>query len=156
MKSSGIPVLLYPFSGSYPISFPFGASADSEYLRIHYKKVRLQGHAGVDFDLPAGTPILAAADGKVVRAGENGDFGICVTLSHDWGISLYAHLQSVKVVAGRRVKRGECLGISGATGFVTGPHLHFAVKPAGADEQNGYQGFVDPVPYIKKKHRKKI
>ena len=102
------------------------------------------GHNGIDYGLPEGTELIASADGKVIQSGDNGDFGISVTIQHSWGQSLYAHLKESKVSQDQEVKAGDLIGLSGQTGSAFGEHLHFAVKPNDADANNGYLGFIDP------------
>ncbi|MGZ8449408.1 MAG: M23 family metallopeptidase [Candidatus Deferrimicrobiaceae bacterium] len=94
-------------------------------------------HAGVDVDLPAGTPVVAIADGAVAFAGEQFFGGNSVVLDHGGGLfSIYYHLQDIAVSEGRKVARGERIGAVGASGRATGPHLHFGVRAAG--------GRIDP------------
>jgi hypothetical protein len=86
-------------------------------------------HRGVDYDVSIGTPVFAPAAGTVVEFGNDGGFGIGVCLDHQgtpW-YSLYAHLDRADVNIGDRVEAGQRLGLSGRTGFVTGPHLHWQV-----------------------------
>jgi len=71
-----------------------------------------------------------------------------VIINHQWGESLYAHLQEIKVTKDQQVKAGEVIGLSGKTGAAFGPHLHFGIKPLNFDQNNGYLGFVDPAPYF--------
>jgi murein DD-endopeptidase MepM/ murein hydrolase activator NlpD len=83
-------------------------------------------HLGVDFGVPVGTPVFAPADGEVVPFANDGSFGIGVCLKHDDGWhTLYAHLSRAEVLIGARVRAGHRIGTSGATGYVTGPHLHW-------------------------------
>ena len=83
-------------------------------------------HRGVDLVGPAGCEILAAAPGIVLEAGEFAVIGIMVILDHGEGIlTLYGHLRHAKVRVGQRVAKGQVLGWQGATGDVTGEHLHF-------------------------------
>jgi murein DD-endopeptidase MepM/ murein hydrolase activator NlpD len=94
-------------------------------------------HAGVDMDLPAGTPVVAIADGFVAFAGEQFFGGKSVVLNHGGGVfSVYYHLREYSVSEGKNVTRGERIGAVGASGRATGPHLHFSVRAAG--------GRVDP------------
>lgn len=94
-------------------------------------------HAGVDVDLPAGTPVVAIADGTVAFAGEQFFAGNSVVLDHGGALfSIYYHLQVIAVSEGRKVARGERIGAVGASGRATGPHLHFGVRAAG--------GRIDP------------
>lgn len=85
-------------------------------------------HAGVDLGAPAGTPIVAAADGKVVSAGWAGGYGRAVEIVHAGGIETkYGHMSRIAAYPGELVHRGEVIGYVGSTGLSTGPHLHFEV-----------------------------
>lgn len=90
-------------------------------------------HAGLDLAARAGTPVRAVAAGRVVFAGPRGSFGKAVLLAHGGGVrTLYAHLSRVDVALGRRVFRGEVIGLVGASGWASGPHLHLEVRVRGA------------------------
>jgi murein DD-endopeptidase MepM/ murein hydrolase activator NlpD len=90
-------------------------------------------HRGMDFRAPAGTPVAAANSGTVVLAQKLFYEGNCVVIDHGLGFStIYMHLSRIDVAAGQKVRKGERLGLSGATGRVTGPHLHFAARWQGA------------------------
>ena len=94
-------------------------------------------HAGVDVDLPAGTPVVAIADGTVAFAGEQFFGGNSVVLDHGGDVySVYYHLAEYVVAEGQKVARGERIGAVGSSGRATGPHLHFSVRAAG--------GRIDP------------
>lgn len=98
----------------------------------------LHRHTGVDIAALWGTPVLAAAQGRVIYAGWFGGYGKIVVIDHGDGIStLYGHLSSLLVVAGDGVRRGQPVGRVGSTGYSTGPHLHFEVRIDGRP--------VDPV-----------
>lgn len=87
-------------------------------------------HKGVDFGAVSGTPILAAGSGTVAEAGWKGSYGRYVRIKHSSGYSTaYAHLSQFgrNIKAGSRVSQGEVIGYVGATGRVTGPHLHYEV-----------------------------
>ncbi|HEY9723037.1 MAG TPA: peptidoglycan DD-metalloendopeptidase family protein [Oscillatoriaceae cyanobacterium] len=88
------------------------------------------GHPGVDIAVPQGTPIHAAKDGTVVYAQFNsGGYGNLVILQHDDGtFTMYAHQSQIEVSQGQHVSAGQELGLVGATGDATGPHLHFEVR----------------------------
>jgi murein DD-endopeptidase MepM/ murein hydrolase activator NlpD len=98
-------------------------------------------HAGADFPSPTGTPIAAPNAGRVVLARDLYFSGNTVVLDHGLGLfSLLAHLSVVNVREGDRISAGQVIGKVGATGRVTGPHLHWAVRLAGAR--------VDPVAVL--------
>lgn len=83
-------------------------------------------HAGVDIGARRGSPVVAVAAGKVVSAGPRRGYGLTVVLDHGAGEqTLYAHMDSLAVVAGQLVAAAATLGTVGATGRVTGAHLHF-------------------------------
>lgn len=85
-------------------------------------------HYGVDYVAKAGTPIRAAASGKVVFAGVRGGYGKVVEIAHEGGLkTLYAHMQSIHTRLGAYVRSGTIIGRVGSTGMSTGPHLHFGV-----------------------------
>lgn len=90
------------------------------------------GYNGVDFGAPVGTPVVAAAAGKVIVSkptGYNGGYGHYVVVEHDNGTqTLYAHLSSVVASVGDDVVKGQKIALSGNTGRSTGPHLHFEVR----------------------------
>jgi len=85
-------------------------------------------HTGLDFVVPSGTPVHAVAAGRVAEAGWAGPYGRSVVVTHADGTQTrYAHLSSIGVGVGERLAVGETLGHSGATGNVTGPHVHLEV-----------------------------
>ncbi|MEU8467347.1 transglycosylase family protein [Streptomyces sp. NPDC029006] len=102
-------------------------------------------HTGVDFLVPTGTSVRAAAAGHVVSAGWGGSYGYQVVLRHaDGRYTQYAHLSAISVRAGQSVSVGQRLGRSGATGNVTGPHLHFEVRTG-----PGFGSDIDPLAYLR-------
>ena len=99
-------------------------------------------HSGVDFAGPVGTPLYATADGVVTHAGWLSGYGRLVKIKHEFGIETrYAHMSKIRVKVGQRVSRGERIGDIGASGRVTGPHLHYEVRVGGKA--------VNPMIYIK-------
>lgn len=140
--------LKLPFKGNFPITFKFGEIPDVSEVKRKYKQWGIKGHNGIDFGLKEGIKVLATSSGKVILAGENGEFGLCVILEHKWGSSLYGHLSKIKIKLGKKVKRGQILGFSGSSGFTFGPHLHFGIKPKNPNLENGYLGFINPEPYF--------
>jgi LysM repeat protein len=94
----------------------------------------IHGHNGVDLASSIGTPVMAAADGKVIVAklgGYNGGYGNLIIISHDKGIqTVYGHLNAIYITQGQTVSQGQTIGELGNTGKSTGPHLHFEVRGA--------------------------
>jgi murein DD-endopeptidase MepM/ murein hydrolase activator NlpD len=91
-------------------------------------------HRGVDFAAARGTPIYAAGNGVVVKSGRNGAYGNYVKIRHNSRYSTaYAHMRRINKNArrGKRVKQGQVIGTVGATGRVTGPHLHYEILVGG-------------------------
>ncbi len=87
-----------------------------------------QLHRGIDVANYNGTPIIAAAEGKVTKTGSFGRMGKMITIDHGYGfVTRYGHLSSIDVKRGQRVKRGDVIGKMGSTGYSTGPHLHYEV-----------------------------
>jgi len=86
-------------------------------------------HTGVDISAPSGTPVHAAADGRVQFAGFYNGYGRVVIVAHGGNYeTYYAHLSAANVTEGQEVRRGEILGAVGSTGRSTGPHLHYEVR----------------------------
>lgn len=94
--------------------------------RVHPILRYLRWHRGTDFAAPAGSPVRAAMEGRVVEAGWRGGYGKVVRLAHADGThTAYAHLSRIAVAPGEHVGQGAELGAVGDTGLATGPHLHF-------------------------------
>ncbi len=102
-------------------------------------------HTGVDFVVPTGTALKSVGAGTVVSAGWGGAYGNQVVIQlADGHYAQYAHLSSLSVSAGQTVTAGQQVGLSGATGNVTGPHLHFEIRTT-----PDYGSDVDPLAYLR-------
>ena len=135
--ASCIPLIppVNPDPSKYRLTSPYG-----------YRSDPISGvstfHAGIDFAMDQGIPIYATGDGVVKTVSyELGGYGNSVIIDHGFGYETrYAHMKVIYVVEGMKIKRGECLGESGKTGKVTGPHLHYEVF---------YRGdHVNPIDYV--------
>ncbi len=116
-----------------PFSFCWLSYVSSPYgYRLNPFTGEKELHNGIDIAVSAGTPIHAVHDGKVVLAGDAGDYGLCVVIEDERGYqSRYAHCQSLSVTAGQEIKKGEEIAAVGSTGNSTGPHLHLEVSYQG-------------------------
>jgi murein DD-endopeptidase MepM/ murein hydrolase activator NlpD len=117
---------IWPVNG--PVTSPFG---------MRWGRM----HTGIDIGVPYGTPIHAAAAGRVIYAGWMSGYGNLVFIDHGGGISTgYAHQSSIAVSLGETVSQGQVIGYVGCTGHCFGPHLHFEVRVGGNP--------VDPLGYL--------
>tara|TARA_R110002124_G_scaffold135697_2_gene298726 strand:- start:37669 stop:39006 length:1338 start_codon:yes stop_codon:yes gene_type:complete len=124
-----------PVKASYRFTSSFGYRNDP-------KNGSRRMHSGVDFAGPVGTPLYSTGDGVVTHAGWQSGYGRLVKIEHQFGIETrYAHLSKLRVKVGQRVSRGDRIGDMGASGRVTGPHLHYEVRVGGQA--------VNPMTYIK-------
>lgn len=120
-KRSG--VLAYPVLNPV-VTQEYGATAFAQ------RAYKTKFHNGIDFKATIGNPIIAADGGSIIAVGDNGrvQYGKYIVVKHDNNLAtLYAHLSRVVVSKGDYVKMGQIIGYAGNTGYVTGPHLHFAV-----------------------------
>lgn len=98
-------------------------------MRLHPIFQNWRAHNGVDYSAPAGTAVRAVGDGVVESAGRQNGYGNVVQLLHGGGkATVYAHLSRIDVRVGQRVDQGQRVGAVGATGWATGPHLHFELR----------------------------
>jgi murein DD-endopeptidase MepM/ murein hydrolase activator NlpD len=115
-----VPTVL-PLSGDFLLSSTFGGRADP---LTHLPSM----HEGIDFVAPIGTPVLATADGVVLRAEYTGAYGNMVEVAHaDGFVTRYAHLKTIEVKPQDVLQRHDVVGTLGNTGRSTGPHLHYEV-----------------------------
>lgn len=102
---------------------------------------RLSAHMGHDWAVNTGTKVMAAAEGVVEKAYYSDSYGYNVLIMHGNGLETrYAHLSSLSVTSGQKVKKKQTIGLSGTTGNSTGPHLHFEVIKYGEK--------VNPLKYV--------
>lgn len=121
---------------------PMDSKITSDFGKARLYNNTLAGyHGGTDFRAAVGTPFVASNDGKVVMVKDRFYSGGSVIIDHGHGIyTCYFHMSKFDVTEGQHVKRGEVIGLSGSSGRVSGPHLHFGVRIGG--EQ------VDPLHFI--------
>lgn len=119
----GLVTFQWPVRG--PVTSPFG-------MRTDPVTGRYQLHSGIDIGADYGVPIEASADGVVIYAGWYGGYGNAIILDHSSGLStLYAHCSRMYVSDNQLIQRGQVIGAVGATGWATGPHLHFEIRVNG-------------------------
>ncbi len=126
-------------------------SSDFAHARFHPILGRWRKHEGTDYAANPGTPVMAAGDGVVLRAGRAGGYGNLIEVRHRSGITTrYGHLQRFArgVHAGSRVTQGETIAYVGSTGLATGPHLHYEFRVGGVarDARRVELGSGEPVP----------
>jgi murein DD-endopeptidase MepM/ murein hydrolase activator NlpD len=131
-SASGPPVqrssggLIWPVSG--PVTSPFG-----------WRWGRM--HEGIDIAVPTGTPVVAAASGRVIYAGWMGGYGNLVLIDHGGGLATaYGHNSGFAAGSGQSVSQAQVIAYAGSTGNSTGPHVHFEVRVNGSP--------VDPLGYL--------
>jgi murein DD-endopeptidase MepM/ murein hydrolase activator NlpD len=116
------------------ITSPYGKRVDPVSGRAGF-------HTGVDIANDTGTPVHCTADGRVAFAGWEGGYGKLVIVSHGNGFqTFYGHLSEIKTSAGAEVQLGDVVGLMGATGNTTGPHVHYEIRLYGAP--------VNPIKYM--------
>lgn len=127
---------------SLPLARPVPGIYTSHYGKSRWFNGNFSGrHGGADMRAAIGTQVKAAADGVVALTGDFYFSGKCVYVSHGAGLTtFYCHLSEIKVKAGDEVKRGQIIALSGNTGRVTGPHLHFSAAWRGM--------YFDPEPLL--------
>ncbi len=129
---------------STPTNAPANGHLSSLFSKGRYHPVLriTRPHKGIDIAARVGEPILAAARGRVIFAGNRGNgYGNMVEIDHGYGyVTRYAHASRLMVRRGQEVKRGDVIAAVGATGLTSGPHLHYEV------EMDGRQ--VDPLNFI--------
>ncbi|MFN8475457.1 MAG: M23 family metallopeptidase [Anaerolineae bacterium] len=124
-----------PLAADAPRSAPFGQE------RVYNEGELEEPHTGSDWAVEVGTPVLAAAPGRVAVAGPSQVRGNAVWIDHGWGVySGYFHMSSLAVKPGQMVQAGQQIGAVGTTGRSTGPHLHWEIRVHGVA--------VDPLEWL--------
>jgi len=142
-----------PFAGNHPVILGFGERPDL-FSRVGVDDQPLSGHPGLDFELPVETPISSVQHGVVLETRDDPDaYGKSVLLGHRWGQTFYAHLSAIEVDQGQQIGAGQQIGLSGATGKVDGPTLHFGLRLIPYCHGDTWCGFVDPTPYLARLER---
>ena len=121
---------------------PMDSFITSDFGKARVYNDTLKGyHSGTDFRAKVGTPIIASNDGVVVLVKDRFYSGGTVIIDHGQGVyTCYYHMSAFSVTLGQKVNKGEELGLSGKSGRVTGPHLHFSVRVGGVQ--------VDPLQFV--------
>jgi murein DD-endopeptidase MepM/ murein hydrolase activator NlpD len=132
-----------------------GYPVDEPFVTCKYnqpgKRWRAGRHTGIDFRAPRGPEIKAIEDGKVIYAGRGGGwggaYGVQVIVQHGDKRVIYAHLSTINIkgLRDKKVKEGDLIGLSGATGNAVGPHLHLEARKA---PYRYDKDAVDPMPII--------
>ena len=141
-----------PLNGIVIITQRFGEDP------TYYKRFNYKGHNGLDFRAKIGTPIFSVWNGKISVIGDQGSkgWGKFVKIAHGGGTeTLYAHLSQFKVSkVGKAISGGSKIGLAGNTGNSRGSHLHFGLRWKNWKINNGYGGYTNPLPALKKNNPK--
>jgi len=139
--------IAHPCPGYY-ITQPFGVN------KAHYSKFGLEGHPGIDYATPAGTPLRSCYGGWIdTMAVSAAGYGLYVIVRHACFYSLYGHLDEFSIPVGQWVARDQVIALSGGSpgtdkaGNSTGPHLHFEIRPF-IGGLAAFGGAIDPAPLI--------
>lgn len=132
-----------PFDGNWILTQGFGENPAS------YSRFGMNGHNGLDYGTPTGTPILAPHGGTVVETtSDPTGYGLYIKIENSKEGSVLAHLKSYSVKVGDVVKEGQQVAISDNTGNSTGPHLHWGYYTLPRNRSNGYAGFINQAPLL--------
>lgn len=126
-----------------PSILPTAGWLSSQFTKSRFHPILHENrpHEGIDVTAPTGTPIVAPAAGRVVRAGNDKGFGLTVEIDHGNGIlTRFAHCSRIAVRVGQQVTRGQLIAAVGSTGLSTAPHLHYEIHVNGKP--------VDPLTYV--------
>lgn len=141
-----LPPMILPIKD---ITYPQVGASTGRKMNPFYKAYVY--HEGLDLIVARGTPVLASADGTVVSASSSKSTGNTVRISHAGGYeTVYAHLESMNVRAGQRVRAGDRIGAVGMSGQAFAPHLHYEVRKdgAGMDPVGFFFASLSPTEYV--------
>lgn len=134
-EQAEIKPLFRRIDGPPRFTLPLGPPADplpeGKYFAVHrtFNGAPKSRHTGIDYAIGLDNPVLSVADGTVILTGEHFFAGTSVYVSHGNGmVSMYFHLNEIKVEVGQEVKKGDTVGLIGSTGRSTGPHLHLGIR----------------------------
>lgn len=133
-----------PLAEVYPLSLTFGQQEENSKEQTNVKK-----SDGIEFQVPAGTDVLAVDDGKISSIDSTSDYGTVIQVEHTWGTTYYGYLEKVDVQKGDQVTKGKVIAATGIKESDKTELFYFAVKPNETDEMNGFSSKVDPITYIK-------
>jgi len=142
-----------PFKGLFVLTQLFGVNPEnySKFTVLYPDGIRrpMKGHNGLDFATPHRTEIVAPHDGEIIET--NSDplgYGWYVKIENDVEGSVMAHMDTIDVKVGYKLKESDHIGWSDNTGNSTGPHCHWGYYRKPRDRSNGFGGFVDQTPYL--------
>jgi hypothetical protein len=131
--------MIAPIKNNPRITLGFGVSGWG-----HFGK-----HAGIDYGVPVGTPVYAPGAGRVRFAAFTPGGGNLIELDTGTYWHRFLHLDKIKVTEGQYVAEGQLIGLSGATGDVTGPHTHWDVRKANTEWSDAWANYINPLSLIK-------
>jgi len=134
----------YPVPVKSKISQTFGKRPE------FYKPLGYKAHPGVDFAVVIGTIVKSVWWGEVFKVGyDEKGYGLYIIVKYGNYLVIYAHLSAITVIRGCYVTKGQAIAKTGNTGNSSGPHIHFGIRDMCLSD-NGYQGYIDPMPFLKK------
>ena len=137
-----------PFKGDFPITQEFGNKLIINGVDI-YGQWGLKGHNGIDYGIPNDTPLYAPHSGKIIEAVYDKEgYGWYLKIENEIEGSVLAHMRKFEVGLGDEIVEGQLIGYSNNSGWSTGPHLHWGYYRHPRNRNNGYNGFIDQIPYI--------
>lgn len=131
----------------WPVAKAFRKPVQNFYTQYPYTQFFInrglagKRHGGLDLPTPMTTPLVAEGKGKVLHAGPYGGYGIAVIIQVGKYWILHGHMLEPRVKVGQKVSRGQILGLSGNSGFSTGPHVHLEIRVKGVA--------IDPLPLLR-------